>query len=194
MELKNQSMNNIFVTIEGVDGTGKSTVTKMLAELLGGVSIQTPSSAFSKERKVIESITDNKSEKFDFYINSLIYQQEEISELLKLSSVICDRYIHSTFAYQWADDETFPGSINGFFKNIRIPDYSFLLILNEDVRKKRITEREERTGIINNSDYRIETINIAEDRFSKMKELIKVNIDNKSPGEICQLILKSIKE
>lgn len=189
MNTPNQA--HIFVTIEGVDGTGKSTVAKMLAELIGAAHIITPSPSLHKQRELVEK-TNDRAQKFDFYTRAIIQQQEEIKYLLTKSNVVCDRYIHSTFAYQWPTDKTMPSQINGFFKEIELPNYSFLLTVNEKSRAVRIKNREETTGIINTADHRHDIIDMARDRFMKMKELTQVDTSEKTPEEVCHFILRLI--
>ncbi len=184
-------MNNLLITIEGVDGVGKSTITRMLAEYMGVIAIQTPSESFLQKRKLIESSSSRK-DKFSFYINAIIDQQEEIKKLLLASSIICDRYTHSTFAYQWEIDTELPTSINDCFENIRKPDYSFLLIADKEKRIQRIKAREMETGVINESDHRLDIIDIADKRYLKMSDLIHIDTSNKNADEICNLILKRI--
>lgn len=184
-------MNNLFITIEGVDGVGKSTITKMLAKYMDATAIQTPSEIFFQKRRLVEK-SDNRKDKFDFYINAIIDQQEEIEQLLSTSSVICDRYTHSTFAYQWPLDKEMPISINAYFENIRKPDYSFLLILNKEERNQRIRVREKETGIINEADHRLDIIDTAEKRYLNMFDLTQIDTTNKNADEVCELILKRI--
>lgn len=184
-------MNNLLITIEGVDGVGKSTITRILAECMGATAIQTPSEIFLQKRKLVEK-SNNRKDKFDFYINAIIEQQEEIKQLLSASSVICDRYTHSTFAYQWSIDKDIPISINAYFENIRKPDYSFLLIVDKEKRSQRIKIREIETGIINEADHRLDIIDIAEKRYLNMSDLIQIDTTNKNADEICELILKKI--
>ena len=182
----------IFITIEGVDGTGKSTVAKLLASSIDAILISTPSQHLKEQRIAIEN-SDIQSQKFDFYTKAIIEQQAEIKFLLESSSIVCDRYIHSTFAYQWPNTTDLPNKINDFFKEIRPPDYSFLLIADETIRINRIKNREIETGIVNKSDYRMKNIKIANDRFLKMDELIKINTDINTPEEISNIIREYIE-
>lgn len=184
-------MDTLLITIEGVDGVGKSTITKMLSDRIEAIAIQTPSKNLIKQRELIED-SNNRKEKFNFYINSIIHQQEEIKNLLLLSSVVCDRYTHSTFAYQWPVDKDLPVSINNFSQKIRKPDYSFLLIADMKERNERIKTREQKTGIISKNDYLLDAISIAETRYLKMTELFQIDTSNKTTSEVCDLIFERI--
>lgn len=178
-------MKNIFITIEGVDGTGKSTVTKLLAKMIGGISISTPPSSSKAERIIIEK-SNNKHEKFKFYISQIIKQQQEIRNIIKNHHIVCDRYIHSTFAYNWPYSKPLPTSINNYRNDIIVPDYSFLLIADDVVRKNRIKNRENSTGKVNAADYQYSIIESAKLRFSNMSELILIDVNKKTPQEICE--------
>jgi thymidylate kinase len=186
-------MKNLFITLEGVDGTGKSTVTKLLAEAIGGVSISTPPISSKLERLLIEK-SDDQSQKFKFYIDQLVKQQQQIENLLKDQHVVCDRYTHSTFAYNWEDHQPLPPSINNYIKNIKIPDYSFLLIADGVIREDRVKKREIITGKINIADHNYLIIERARGRFNKMDELISIDTNEKTPQDVCEelksLVLK----
>lgn len=47
-------MKNIFIVLEGIDGAGKTTAGKILANRIGGIFYQTPSSFWMKYRSVVE--------------------------------------------------------------------------------------------------------------------------------------------
>ena len=184
--------NNMFITVEGVDGVGKSTISRKLADLVAGVRICTPSERFSDSRRFIER-DKSREDKFNFYTECIIRQQDEISRLLENSSVVCDRYIHSTFAYQWSLDVELPERINDYFKEIRVPDFSFLLIADDVVCRQRVLDREKSNGIINKADHAFDVINTASQRFMKMSELIKIDTNRKELNKICEEMMNLIK-
>lgn len=190
MNTKNRRPH-FFITIEGVDGTGKSTVAKMLATFINAAHIVTPSPHLNKQRELIES-TNDRTKKFNFYKNSIIQQREEIELLLQHSNVVCDRYIHSTFAYQWPIEAHIPKKINGFIDGIKVPDFSFLLTANEQARTSRIYNRELKTGIINKADHLLDTINNARRRFMEMDELTQIDTSQMTPEDVCKKILAII--
>ena len=190
MNAKNRRPH-LFITIEGVDGTGKSTVAKMLATFINAAHIVTPSPSLNKQRELIES-TNDRTKKFDFYKNSIIQQRKEIELLLQHSDVICDRYIHSTFAYQWPIETHIPKRINNFIDGIKIPDFSFLLTVNEQARISRINSRELTTGIINKADHQLDIINTARKRFLEMDELTQIDTSQMTPEDVCRKIIEII--
>lgn len=190
-DILKRSINKLFITVEGVDGVGKSTISKRLAELVSGVSICTPSARFSGRRDLIER-GGSSGGKFRFYTECIIEQQEEISGLLEKSSIVCDRYIHSTFAYQWPLDMDLPERIDGYFKEIRVPDFSFLLIADDVVRRRRILDREKSSGIINKADHALDVISTANLRFLRMPGLIHVDTSEKTPDEVCEIMMKFV--
>lgn len=184
-----QMDSNFFIALEGVDGTGKSTVTKMLANIIGAKHMRTPSKYFDREREMIEK-NGNQNDKFNFYVKSINAQQEEIEKILKEKSIICDRYICSTIAYQWPLNEEVPNNLKLFFKEIIWPDYYFLLTANESTRLERIKLRENLNGCRNEADYRFDIIEIAINRFLNMSELIKIDTSELTPADVCDIILK----
>ena len=58
---------NKFIVIEGIDGSGKTTVSKLLSEKLNALMYKTPSWPFSDWRDVIDKTVDIKS-RFYFYL------------------------------------------------------------------------------------------------------------------------------
>ena len=67
----------LFISLEGLDGVGKTTVTKMLAEELAGVAVQTPQPELHEVRRHIDR--GNAFVRFHFYTSSLYLLDEFLS-------------------------------------------------------------------------------------------------------------------
>ncbi|EKT4456797.1 dTMP kinase [Pseudomonas sp. TYF_15] len=184
-------MKHLFVTIEGIDGAGKSTVVRMLANRLGAVCIKTPDERFSTERQRVER-QGSTEEKYAFYLHSLEAQQVEINALLERGPVICDRYIHSTIAYQWPEAKPLPVDIPECFPSLARPDHSILLTVSREVSRERIARREHQTGVVSVTDHNLTLLDKARRRFHAMQDLVQVDTSNRTPEQVCDLILSGL--
>jgi len=90
---------NKFIALEGIDGSGKTTVCKLLSKKMKAYLYKTPSWPFANLREIIDKTVDIKS-RFYFYLSSVFHASAEIEELLKKRHVVCDRYILSTLCYR----------------------------------------------------------------------------------------------
>jgi dTMP kinase len=95
-----------FVVIEGIDGCGKSTVSKAVADWFGPCAVLTREPTDSWIGKAVR---EGCSEEVSPYLDALLFMADranhtlEIADLLtKGKVVVCDRYYHSTVAYQTA--------------------------------------------------------------------------------------------
>ena len=145
-------MRGYFVTFEGCEGSGKSTQLKLLAQKLdeaGADYIMTrePGGSPIAER-IREIILDGKNTAMCDECEALLYAaarvqhiKEKIQPALESGKlVICDRYIHSSLAYQGIArglGEEYIRSINSYaVKNCR-PDLTIFL----DIPPERAFER-----------------------------------------------------
>lgn len=95
----------MFITFEGIDGTGKTTVAKAIAERLKGLPIHLTSEPTKTPlgdmiRKEILSGSHPVHTTFLFLADRVTHSQDIHNRLLKGDIVICDRYHDSTIAYQ----------------------------------------------------------------------------------------------
>lgn len=128
-----------FITLDGVDGVGKTTVSKALAEALGAVYFKSPSSPFDKMRADVDKVADPLTRYF-FYRSATQHDSKIIRGLLdEGKSVVCDRYIYSTYAYHLAMDQR----VSDIFEMSGLvqPDFRLLLTASHEVRWKRISAR-----------------------------------------------------
>jgi thymidylate kinase len=179
----------MFISIEGIDGSGKSTVTKLLAKKLKGVAISTPPDVMKSIRSKVDDHQSRKA-KYYFYISGLYLLDGSLRQLMKENHVICDRHIHSTLAYQFPDDELFPTNIHNLFPDLQKPEKTIFLTADQTIRKKRILSRENGGAKKNPADYNYEAQELALSRFEMMSDLIKIDTTNHTALEVCNEICK----
>ena len=98
-----------FVTFEGIDGSGKTTVSHLVAEKLrsGGHSVfltSEPTTGWLGEvvRRGVEEDVNAITESFLFLADRATHIPQIRTHLEKGDVVLCDRYADSTYAYQGA--------------------------------------------------------------------------------------------
>lgn len=136
------SRSNLFIVIEGIDGTGKSSVAPRVASLLASrgieaVSCSTPMGIFESLRASFDVSSDSVAHYF-YYLASVLHASAHIRELLADKSVVCDRYIYSTQAYH-AVRGVEVLDIDGL--GIKLPDAAFFLTATDDIRRTRLLAR-----------------------------------------------------
>ncbi len=145
----------LFITIEGAEGSGKTTVCKQVTEKLlkegykvlytrepGGVKIA------EQIRNIILDVNntdlDPRSEVLLYAASRRQHLVEKIEPALNEGYVIiCDRFIDSSLAYQGyargiGIDEVY--NINMFAINNRLPDFTILLDIDPEEGLKRINK------------------------------------------------------
>jgi len=152
---------SLFITFEGIEGSGKSYQTKKLFKKIKKLGFKTiltrePGGTRSAE-KIRDVILDDyfhpdSKEKFDKYTDTLLYlasRNEHVVNKIKPAIrkrqiVICDRFIDSTLAYQVHGKRVNKNLINVVHKIILgklKPDITFILKLNINKALKRIKKR-----------------------------------------------------
>ena len=155
---------SLFVTFEGVEGSGKSYQSKKLFKKVKKIFSSTlytrePGGTKSSEiiRKVIlnDYFNPDSKEKFDKYTDTLLYlaaRNEHIKTkikpaLLKKKIVICDRFTDSTLAYQVYGKKVDRRLVDSVHKcilgNIK-PDITFILKVNISKALNRLKNRKKK--------------------------------------------------
>lgn len=88
---------NYFIVVEGIDGTGKTSVAKELAQRLNGKYYTCPPKIILPFRKIADKSPYKL--RYIYYLLGNYIAQLEIKSLLKHTTVVCDWYIFSTVAY-----------------------------------------------------------------------------------------------
>jgi len=145
-----------FVTFEGIDGSGKTTVSRIVAQKLRakGHSVfltVEPTKGWLGDavRRAVSEDVGALAESFLFLADRATHVREIESHLMDHEIVLCDRYADSTFAYQGA-------RLVGVLENpirflqrasegwVLVPDLTLLLRVPPELGIKRIEGRPDR--------------------------------------------------
>ncbi len=147
------SNNPIFVVFEGLDGSGKSTLSKETAKEIGAQRTSTPSREMSECRKVIDEQYKNCGLASQlFYASTVAHASNYAKECLERGkSVVMDRYIASTLAYDKCIRDSGLSEefwMEHIFKGIMIPH----VIIYVEVSPEKHKEYNEKRGENNDTD------------------------------------------
>ncbi len=149
-------MPGLFATIEGIDGTGKTTVAAKVAESLESAGIPTvpttePTRTWRGDavKWAIESDVDAVTESFLFLADREAHGRQIRSWMDEGKLILSDRYADSTYAYQGArlaakrpDAMEWLRVLSAPY--VLAPDVTFLLTVPPEVALARISGRERR--------------------------------------------------
>ncbi|MEK7203444.1 MAG: AAA family ATPase [Patescibacteria group bacterium] len=178
-----------FIVIEGIDGVGKTTCAKLLAEKLGGIYYPTPPKSLNQIRIEIEAKNDPIL-RFAFYFFALFLASREIKDLTRKKIVVCDRYLFSTIVYHQAlglnlsfiDFDQLP---------ILSPDVCFYLFTDDQILKQRMAKR----GIQSACDAALENDTILQNKIHELflrQATVQIDTSKLTPDEVCCQIIKHL--
>jgi len=152
--------NNMFITFEGIDLSGKSTQIRLLNEYLFKkrkkvISVREPGGTVISE-KIREIILDKKNLKMEYLTEFLLFSASRqqltkeviIPHLNKNYFVLSDRYFDSSTAYQGYGgmiDIKIINNINKIATDRLLPDRTFLINISIDecIRRKKLMNKNE---------------------------------------------------
>lgn len=143
-----------FATFEGIDGSGKSTISKIVYNTLKKqgydvVLTREPTNTWvgKQVKKCIETNTDPYVTAFTFIADRMQHCIQIQKWLDENKIVLCDRYAESTYAYQGAQLENMIKDpikwLKDLSKNhILVPDRTFMFIIKPEDAINRIKHRD----------------------------------------------------
>ncbi len=187
-----------FVVFEGIDGCGKSTQARMLADFLAENSIpfiltQEPSdSEYGKKvRELLSQKNPDPDELLEYFVNDRKWHVDnEIKPFLdKGFIVICDRYYHSTFAYQSIHHGI--EKILNLHKGILKPDIVVIFDIPPEVALKRT----------NTNEYfeKLDFLKKVRENYKNLREILKdenivyLDVKEKSVEEVFKEVLSVLE-
>lgn len=184
----------MFIVIEGLDGSGKSTQARMLAESLRkeGHDVNltaepTESMTGSLLRRILSGYleVDAKTLALLFTADRMEHLDKEIKPSLdKGEVVVCERYYHSTVAYQAAQgiDRNWLLQLN--CKALE-PDATFYL----DIEPSKAINRSDRNEIFEEAEF----LKKVQREYDKFKEIIRLD-GNLEQEEISKRIQEAVSD
>lgn len=190
-------MNHI--SIEGMDGVGKTTVCKILAEKLGYTFVEKPlhfllddnENDVLQYQKVAKRVNANENRNFTAWYYGLnnIYLYEKF----KSENIVTDRHIVSN--YCWSGTDYNKDIYDLILKKIGKPKLTVILYANPDAILLRLKKRD-----VNDAD--IKKVGKSEKAYERMVyfcekrklDYIIIDTSDKSPKVIVELILSKIEE
>uniref|UniRef100_A0A7M4EM67 UMP-CMP kinase 2, mitochondrial n=1 Tax=Crocodylus porosus TaxID=8502 RepID=A0A7M4EM67_CROPO len=189
------------IVIEGLDATGKTTVTQSLKESLNAILLRSPPACISQWRKTFDDKPNHIRRAFYALGNYLVAL--EIAKASIESPVIVDRYWHSTAAYAIATEisgkvQNLPPEHHEVYQwpeDLLKPDLVLLLTVSPEERIRRLKGRglektKEETELEANSLFREKV----EEAYKRMENPECQEVDaNPSREEVLKTILQLIK-
>lgn len=133
----------MFITLEGIDRSGKSTHAARLADGLGAKLVREPggTEAGERVRALLKDPAVELSAQAELMLLSAARAQL-IAEVIgpRTGDIVCDRFIDSTVAYQGAArglGVEFVESVNALVVGECVPDLTVLLRIDPDVAAQR---------------------------------------------------------
>lgn len=177
-----------LVVVVGVDGAGKSTLAKRIADECGYQYLYTPQPPVSDIRKAMEALRDLPT-RFCYYLLANVAVQPQLRWMLERGPVVVDRYIYCTIAVHtalgvdtgWVNLDRFP---------VIMPDVGILLTACIDVRMKRITIRPDSHGTDENIEQQQPMLDRAQDAYRALSGLVEIDTSDMTSDEVFRQAVK----
>lgn len=201
--------NNLFIALEGIDGSGKSTQTKLLTEKLAGLGHKVYSTFEPTDNeigKLIRNILKGNA-KADHRVIAGLFVADRLDHLLNSSygivkkleegyTVICDRYCFSSYAYQGTHmDMNWVIQANSMSAQILRPDVNIFIDVSPEISMQRLHANRDNIELFETLDNLQQVRAKYMEAFEKLKHLehiVSVNGD-RSVEEIASDIWLQVK-
>lgn len=188
----------MHIAIEGIDGVGKSTAAKNLADRLGFTLVEKPLHFLFDENgseenyiRIRNEVNKSKNKRFTgwFYGLGNIFLYEHF----KNENIITDRHILSN--YCWSGDDSTDYIFDSIYQTTGAPDFTFLIVASQEAVEKRLKKR-------NSNDPDLKKVEYIPTAYAKMKVVLErykmpgIIIDTSEMGEkeVVDIMVSELKK
>ncbi len=168
--------NGLFVVLEGIDGAGTTTQAKLLHRYLESLGIESVVTNEPTDEPVGKLIRDALSgrvtsprtgERFVFSETALclLFAADRLEHSVVIEAlrsrghvIVCDRYIHSSIAYQTLDPAITPRRVIEINRGCATPDVTFFLNVPVKECLRRLEKRKDVPTVYEKKEF-LESIN-----------------------------------
>lgn len=177
---------NTLICLEGVSYAGKTTIAKWLTERMPALYGPRVASEWEEREDEIHQNPDPLA-RFSFFMEEIAARSEQIKKLLERTDVVSDRYLLSIIAYHntIAGARLETGIDAG---NLRLPDFTVLLTLDETALKQRMKERPPRHRYESDSMFLLE-VQREFLRLIDREKSVTVDASTRSAADIARTLL-----
>lgn len=191
-EILNEPLTNrtLFISIDGLSGSGKTTMTFHLANKFGGLYMKSPPRPLDIIRTEVDNAMDPTARVL-YYLSGIVQQGKDIEQELLHRSVVIDKYIYTTLAYARSID--IPAVVPPFIKLLK-PDFSFYMVTSDELRMQRIKARD--GNLSYRGSHMLQYEQQVHHEFSKLP-LVHINNDGDMDtvlNNICHIIQQHSEE
>ena len=175
-----------IVCFEGVDGSGKTTLSKRLTELCGGAYLKSPPDEIKNTRHLISGAGDSIT--FHHYIYGNAAAGLKAKELSVSKPVFLDRYHYSTRAYHYQ-------VIKDGAKVPDLPEEDLIVFLHADWEtiEKRLGNRNDRKPHENIENLK-KIFEKYEEVLSKKNNVLKIDTSIHSVEDSIRIVLERLNK
>lgn len=181
----------MLIAIEGIDGSGKTTIAKKLATKLNFNYINFPTNSFKNIKRFLKG-----KEKISKENQFLLFLTDIAINTIYTKNCVLDRYVYSTLAYQ--NDLFSLEEAKTLFEKLKLkkPDYVIYLDVDIEVALNRINKRKKKKSVFENTEFlkkvKKEYEIMYENQFFVFNRWVKINTNGKNVNQILDEIMKEI--
>ena len=202
--------NSLYILVEGMPGTGKTTLTRVLADQLSATYYKSliSNTNFGSSLKELRDAEYNQELEL-LYVSDLLFDELRVMETLKHGNVVRDKCYASSFAHLrthgFANDTTLvQQTVLEAYRQLAqmalVPDVAVFLVANLNLVRTQLYNKNDisawdKTLTSDERKYRMQAEALETEFCSRYKDkLVRLDCFSAPPNVMCQQIMKKMTE